>query len=230
MTRGYEPGGLILAIDTATRSSIVAVGRPQPLAISRREVRHRHGTHLLEQIDEALSQAGATAEDVEALVVGTGPGSFTGLRVGLATAKTLAYVRDLPLAGVVSADALRHAAGRVTGGSADAVVVMPAGASDHYVAAPGAEPVLVPPGGLAAALGDAAVLAVDLAPELLGSDATRLGAAALEGLAASLLEMGAARLADARLDDPATLVPAYVASPRGIRHGPMELGWSPDLR
>ena len=53
--------------------------------------------------------------------MGTGPGSFTGLRVGLATLKTVAYVRKLPLVGVMSADALRVAAAGA-GAAADAAV------------------------------------------------------------------------------------------------------------
>jgi len=89
--------GLMLAMDTATRACLVALGRPDPVAISRRDVHHRHGAYLLEQVEEALERAGATLDDLTALVVGTGPGSFTGLRVGLATAKTLAYALGLPL-------------------------------------------------------------------------------------------------------------------------------------
>ena len=49
--------GLLLAIDTATRASVVAVGRGELLAQSVREVQHRHGSHLLAQIDEALAAA-----------------------------------------------------------------------------------------------------------------------------------------------------------------------------
>jgi tRNA threonylcarbamoyl adenosine modification protein YeaZ len=164
-----------------------------------------------------------------ALVVGTGPGSFTGLRVGLATAKTLAYVRGLPIVGIASTDALRHAAGQA-GASRAIVVVLPAGARDHYLARAGEEPVLVAPGGLREALGDVPVAGLDLDPDLLGVDAASLGEAALVGLPAALLELGWQRLATAELDDAATLVPAYVALPRGVRHGPEELGWSPDLR
>ena len=102
-------GTLILAVDTSTRASIVVLGGAEPLAVSRREVQHRHGSHVLEQIDEVLALAGRTLDDVDALAVGTGPGSFTGLRVGLATLKTVAYARELPLVGVMSSDALRLA-------------------------------------------------------------------------------------------------------------------------
>jgi tRNA threonylcarbamoyl adenosine modification protein YeaZ len=229
MKQALDPRGLLLAIDTATRISFVALGRRAPLAISRSAAGHRHGVRIIEQMDEALAAAGAGFGDVAALVVGTGPGSFTGLRIGLATAKTLAYVRGLPIVGIASTDALRHAAG-TAGASREIAVVLPAGARDHYLARAGEEPLLVAPGGLPEALGDVPVAGLDLDPDLLGIEAARLGEAALEGLPAALLELGWQRLAAAELDDAATLVPAYVALPRGVRHGPEELGWSPDLR
>ena len=99
--------GLLLAIDTSTRVSLVVGGAEQPVAVSRRDVQYRHGSHLLEQIDEVLAQAGVGLDDVTALAVGTGPGSFTGLRVGLATVKTIAYAR-VPAAG--RADLIRRPA------------------------------------------------------------------------------------------------------------------------
>ena len=136
-------GDLVLAIDTSTRSSVVAIGRDRPEAVSRRDVRHRHGSHLLAQIDEALDSASASIDDVTAVAVGTGPGSFTGLRVGLATAKTIAYARSLPLIAVMSTDALRQAAVSGADSAADIAVVLPAGAHDHYLARAGEGAVLV---------------------------------------------------------------------------------------
>jgi tRNA threonylcarbamoyladenosine biosynthesis protein TsaB len=230
MTGPVAKGRLLLAMDTATRTSSVALGRPEPLAISRREVRHRHGVHLLEQVDDVVDRVGVQAREIAAIIVGTGPGSFTGLRVALATAKTLAYVRELPLVGVATADALCRAAATGSGVSGDLAVVLPAGASDHYLALAGQRPMLVASGGLRAALGDTQALAVDLGPDVLGAEAARLGEVAVAGLPAALLEIGADHLAAGRLDDPEALVPAYVALPRGIRLGAEDLGWSPDLR
>ena len=62
------------------------------------------------------------------MVVGTGPGSFTGLRIGLATAKTIAYSLGIPLVGIQTTVALGKADGQ-----ADAIVTLPAGAADRYV-------------------------------------------------------------------------------------------------
>jgi tRNA threonylcarbamoyladenosine biosynthesis protein TsaB len=226
---------LVLAIDTATRTSVVVVGRASVLAVSRRAVGYRHGTHLLEQLEEALAAAGATLDQVSALAVGTGPGSFTGLRVGLATAKTIAYARELPLVGLRSTDVLRLAACSA-GAPADSAVVLPAGARDHYLALADADPQLVAPGGLAASLAGQAVVAVDVetgTPDrsvALDAEAIRLGAAAVAELPAALLAMARARLREGPGDDVAELTPAYVALPRGVRHDAEELGWSPDLQ
>jgi len=61
---------------------------------------------LLEDVDALLRQAGAHAGDVEALAVGTGPGSFTGTRIGIAVARGLGLALDVPAAGVSTLDAL----------------------------------------------------------------------------------------------------------------------------
>lgn len=224
------PDGLWLAIDTASRTSVVALGRHEPRATSLRVVRHRHGSFLLEQVDEVLEAAGAAMAEVTALVVGTGPGSFTGLRVGLATAKTMAYAAGLPLVGVRSSDALRRAAGVAAGAPPEVVIVLAAGARDHYLVREGEDPALVPPGGLVAALAGLPALTVDLDDAPLGEAAARLGEAAVAGLPAALLALAAERLAISETDEPATLVPAYVVLPRGVLRGAEEMGWSPDLR
>ena len=221
---------LILAIDTSTRASLVVLGGRHHDAVSRREVQHRHGAHVLEQIDEVLGAAGAELADVGALAVGTGPGSFTGLRVGLATAKTVAYARGLTVVGVMSSDALRRAAVTAVGAPADVAVVLPAGAHDHYLARAGADPVIVPPGALAETLGDHPALSIDTRAESLGPEAERYGAAALSGLPTALLELARERFDEGAADDVAQLVPAYVALPRGVTRAAEELGWSPDLR
>ncbi len=228
MTQAARPD-LILALDTSTRASLVMLGGASSLSVSRREVRHRHGSHLLEQIDEALVEAGATLDDVTALAVGTGPGSFTGLRVGLATAKTIAYARTLPLVGVMSSDALRRAA-IDTGAPDDAAVVLPAGARDHYLAIPGDDPVLVAPGGLPEALGDRTAIAIDVDEAVFGSDAARWGELALAGLPQALLSIARDRLSVGDIDAAVDLTPAYIALPRGVARAAEELGWSPDLR
>jgi tRNA threonylcarbamoyladenosine biosynthesis protein TsaB len=93
---------LILAFDTATdvaTSALVDGGAMLGERASR-------AATLLEDIDALLRQAGASPSDLGALAVGTGPGSFTGTRIGLSVARGLALALDLPVAGVSTLDAL----------------------------------------------------------------------------------------------------------------------------
>lgn len=93
---------LILAFDTATEratSAIVRDGEVLGERVSR-------ASTILEDLDALLRQAGAHARDVEALAVGTGPGSFTSTRIGLAAARGLALALGVPVAGVSTLDAL----------------------------------------------------------------------------------------------------------------------------
>ena len=151
-----RPNGWSLAIDTATHLSVVALGSAgRPSARDVADVGRRHGPALLEQIDRVLAAAGLRPSELSLVVAGTGPGSFTGLRVGLATAKTLAYVTGVAVIGVASTDALRRAAVDARAAGPDAVVVLPAGAHDHYLAAPGETPTLIAPGALSEALSGA---------------------------------------------------------------------------
>jgi tRNA threonylcarbamoyladenosine biosynthesis protein TsaB len=95
---------LVLAFDTATdvaTSALVDDGEVLGERASR-------AVTLLEDVDALLRQGGARPRDLAALVVGTGPGSFTGVRIGLATARALAFALDIPLAGVSTLDALRE--------------------------------------------------------------------------------------------------------------------------
>jgi len=93
---------LVLAFDTATdvaTSALVGDGR---ILGERTSVART----LLEDLDGLLRDAGAEPRDVDALVVGTGPGSFTSTRIGLAVARGLALALDVPVAGVSTLDAL----------------------------------------------------------------------------------------------------------------------------
>jgi tRNA threonylcarbamoyl adenosine modification protein YeaZ len=215
-----------LVIDTATRRSVVALAdRGEVIARSERETGHRHGAALLEQIDDVLEQANAAQRDITAIGVGTGPGSFTGLRVGMATAKTVAYLLDIPICGLSSATALARACGEDS-----AAVVLPAGAHDVYLTAAGDEPLLVPHQGLAERLGDRVVVAVDMPAESLPEVAETRGAAAVANLAGALVTLLDERLSAGGADDVNTLVPVYVALPRGISAPIADAEWSPDLR
>lgn len=93
---------LILAFDTATEratSALVDDGEVLGERVSR-------ATTLLADIDALLRQAGAHPRDLGGLALGTGPGSFTGIRIGLAAARGLALALGVPAAGVSTLDAL----------------------------------------------------------------------------------------------------------------------------
>lgn len=101
----------VLAVDTSTDLGSVAVLIDGvPTAEIGAKVRARHGETLLPLVRQALECAGLAIADIDLLGVGIGPGSFTGTRVGVATAKGLALALDRPLVGVVSLAALAQGA------------------------------------------------------------------------------------------------------------------------
>lgn len=101
---------MLLVLDTSSPSVSVALlggeGGDEVLVELTSEQEMRHGEQLAPLLEQALDLAGATRLDLTAVGVGVGPGPFTGLRVGLVTARTLAFVLDLPVYGVCSLDAL----------------------------------------------------------------------------------------------------------------------------
>jgi tRNA threonylcarbamoyl adenosine modification protein YeaZ len=98
---------MLLAFDTATPHVTVAVhdGERVVSTYSSTEAM-RHGEMLAPGIAAVLADAGAIAQDVTAVAVGVGPGPFTGLRVGLVTARTMAHALGIPVYGVCSLDVL----------------------------------------------------------------------------------------------------------------------------
>jgi tRNA threonylcarbamoyladenosine biosynthesis protein TsaB len=93
---------LTLAFDTATSVATTALVRDGEVLGERAS----RAVRVLEDVDELLRDAGAEPSELDGVVVGTGPGSFTGLRMGLAAARGLAFALDVPVAGVSTLDAL----------------------------------------------------------------------------------------------------------------------------
>ena len=215
----------ILAIDSATTRVVVAVGTLTGELIDATEwpAGYRHGETLLPTIAALLERLELTSASVAAIVVGTGPGAFTGLRVGIATAKGMAHALGVPLVGVSTADGL------LKGAPPDAVLLLPAGPADRLVVVPGQQARLVPAGEDPSVPSGATLVAVDLA-DRAPADALERGETARAGLGASLLELGAARLAAGQVDDLAGLVPEYVTLPRGVKTESGEVSWSRDPR
>lgn len=107
----------VLAWDTATAATSVALLDTDSGAVLERRrvpppgVRPGHAAELLPLAHELLAEAGLGWSEVDRLGVGTGPGSFTGLRIGLATARALALASSVPLVGVSTLRALAAAVG-----------------------------------------------------------------------------------------------------------------------
>jgi tRNA threonylcarbamoyl adenosine modification protein YeaZ len=117
---------IVLAIDTATPSVTAGVVRldraapPEALAVRTTVDARAHGELLSPHVRDALADAGLGIDRVDAVVCGTGPGPFTGLRVGMVTAASLGHALGRPAHGVCTLDAIAHDA--ITHGGPLAVV------------------------------------------------------------------------------------------------------------
>lgn len=98
---------VILALDTTTRAGSVAVTRDQQLlALVPGDAARSHSERLPGEIESALRLAGLQRADLDLLAVATGPGAFTGLRIGLAAMQGLAMTLNRPVIGISALDAL----------------------------------------------------------------------------------------------------------------------------
>jgi tRNA threonylcarbamoyl adenosine modification protein YeaZ len=228
--------GPVLVIDTATTRVVVALaGRDGEIrATASWDAGYRHGETLLPSVERLLGDAGVERSELQGIVVGTGPGAFTGLRVGIATAKGLAHGLGRPLVGVSTAEALLRAAGSLAPipgplARGAAVLLLPAGPSDRIVVRAGVTPVLARGGDDPELATGEWLVAVDLA-DRAPADAVARGEAVRERLADELAAMGVPRLPDGSAASMAALVPDYVTLPRGTlaEHGEVE--WSRDPR
>jgi tRNA threonylcarbamoyladenosine biosynthesis protein TsaB len=102
----------ILAFDTATRATTVALLDAEAgIAVQARDdpprgARPRHTSRLMSLIVEAMQRGDTGWDEVDRLAVGVGPGTFTGLRIGVATARALARARTIPLVGISTLESL----------------------------------------------------------------------------------------------------------------------------
>jgi tRNA threonylcarbamoyl adenosine modification protein YeaZ len=97
----------ILALNTASTSGSVAIARDAHLHYaSYLDIRVTHSERLLPQIDSGLKQCNLTMGDIDLICVANGPGSFTGVRIGLATAKGFAMSNEIPLLAVSNLELL----------------------------------------------------------------------------------------------------------------------------
>lgn len=211
---------LILAFDTATPAVTVAVHDGSSAVAQESAVdARRHGELLCPSIGRVLAAANATPADLTAIAVGAGPGPYTGLRVGLVTARVLGSVLDIEVDGVCTLDVIAAEA-RESAGGCEFVVATDARRSEVYWARYAADgtrlseprvslPALVPAGWPVA--GEGPVLHAELAErgEPIGP---RYPAAA------RLAELCVARLAAGLPAGPPT--PLYLRRPDAAEPGP----------
>jgi len=128
---------LLLGIDTSAAITAGIIRDDQTLAsISHHEPR-RHAELLAPVVADVIEKAGIDRGELDGIAVGVGPGPFTGLRIGLVTAQTMAYALDIPVYGVPSMDALALAA-RTAGIEEELVTICDARRGEVYWARYGA--------------------------------------------------------------------------------------------
>lgn len=124
----------VLGIETSSPvGSVALVERGKVIAAAHHDEPQRHGERLLPLVDQLLAECGWSRSSLERLGVGIGPGSFTGLRVGIALAAGMALGLGVPLVGVGSLRALAH--GHPAEDRRLRVVVRDARRNEHFVAA-----------------------------------------------------------------------------------------------
>jgi tRNA threonylcarbamoyladenosine biosynthesis protein TsaB len=108
----YYPGVLVLGLDTTTSSGSCALARDGRIVCEQvNEAPNAHAEHLPGDLIALLDRTGIALSEIDAFAVATGPGSFTGLRIGIATMQGLAFAERKPLVGVSGFDALAGIAG-----------------------------------------------------------------------------------------------------------------------
>ncbi|MFZ4585683.1 MAG: tRNA (adenosine(37)-N6)-threonylcarbamoyltransferase complex dimerization subunit type 1 TsaB [Acidimicrobiia bacterium] len=215
----------LLAIDTATPTVSVAVARDGRVeAFMRLHSDRRHAEQLTPAIERCLAETGIAAGNLGAVAVGVGPGLFTGLRVGVTAAKTIAFARQIPVVGVSS---LALVAWPLRFGSRTIVAVIDARRHEVFAAmyqpVPGGvqrtvEPAVIRPDELLAELvarDEDVVLAGDGArvyqSVLAGYDHAEFAGPAFEAPSVdALVELATARLEREDFENAADLTPVYL--------------------
>lgn len=126
---------MLLAFDTATPLVTVALHDGHDVVAERvSDKPMKHGEQLAPLIEAVMADAGVVRTDLTAIAVGVGPGPFTGLRVGLVTARTLGHVLDIPVYGVCSLDVIAAEAAAANVGHEGFLVATDARRKEVYLA------------------------------------------------------------------------------------------------
>ena len=104
-------GSVILSLEaSANIASVAVMGDGEVLAETKIEARHGHAARMLLLVEDCLKEAGTSISEVDTILGGRGPGSFTGIRVALSAAKGLALARNIKGYGICSLEALAWSA------------------------------------------------------------------------------------------------------------------------
>jgi tRNA threonylcarbamoyladenosine biosynthesis protein TsaB len=228
---------IVLGLDTATPSTVAGVLREGTVFEVRDDPepgeRPAHAARLLGAAEEALAAAGVRWDDVTRLAVGVGPGSFTGLRIGIATARGLAQARNIPVTGVSTLEALARGAGSRpeasagrAGEAAPILAVLDARRGEAFVAAWSDGRPLIAPAALSPEALAERVRAMPVAPLAVGDGAVRFrGSLEAAGAHVPPDEDGVHRLraeqvcrlgAEGRTTDRDALLPDYLREPDAV--------------
>ncbi len=210
---------LVLAFDTtAAACSVALVKDGAALAHIRELMDQGQAEILMPQIEEVMAAAGHTYDALDRIAVTIGPGSFTGVRVGLSTARALGLAAGKPVIGINSLEAIAAAVPEVERRRhAHILTVVDTKRGDVYAQsftrdlAPCAEPVALAPADIGAWLGEKDVVVT--------GDGTAMVLEHLQGATPSAADplpdaVVLARLAAARSPDPAGPLPLYVLPPK----------------
>jgi tRNA threonylcarbamoyladenosine biosynthesis protein TsaB len=127
MSQAKDP--LILAIETATRAGSVALARGEEILCSASgDALASHSKDLIETVEGVLQKGGVKLDEIDLFAAAEGPGSFTGLRIGLATTKSFAVCTGRSCVGVSTLAAIA----RVAGNSEQVVSLLPAGRGELF--------------------------------------------------------------------------------------------------
>ena len=207
-----------LAFDTSGEMCVLALAEEDGTvrAVTIFEGRRTLSRRLMGELDSLLTRSGLTLPDLTAFAVGLGPGSFTGVRVGVTTAKTLAQVTGKPLVGVGTLDA--YAAPWLTqGNDTEIVPVLPSRRGEVYAAvyqggSSVEEPFAASLEALTMRLENMGRAVVCGSPQLL-PDWTGMSLAQPWTPPEGLARIASRRLQAGDTDDPLGLVPLYVVAP-----------------
>ncbi|HHV94295.1 MAG TPA: tRNA (adenosine(37)-N6)-threonylcarbamoyltransferase complex dimerization subunit type 1 TsaB [Firmicutes bacterium] len=217
----------ILAIDTATTTGSVALtDGEQVVGEYLLNIRATHSERLIPALLRLLEDGEWSGDDIEGIAVATGPGSFTGLRIGVATAKALAYAWQKPLVGITVLEGLAFQVGFAAQWVCSMVDArhgevygrlyrtegLPEAAGDYW-AGPVEEflqQVLETAAGPVCFCGDGAAAYWDAVQEAAGKRAVKPVGNSMQLRASSIALLGRERFLAGERDDPLTLAPMYL--------------------